>query len=203
MKKWPNRIVETTPEECIKALREAAEQLGESPTKAAYEELGLTPASGTIIRVMDGWNAAKEAAGLEIYRQGQSGGIRVQAKPEEIDLADGKEWEELTGHQRWYRKNLEYSRERKERRRRELTRWLYEYKRDECACERCGETHPGCLEFHHLNSDEKQYGVSEMANRGHAIENILEEIDECVVLCTNCHRKEHWTKPKPPTSSQS
>ena len=38
-----------------------------------------------------------------------------------------EEWDELTGHQRWYRKNLEYSTERKERRRRELTRWLCEY----------------------------------------------------------------------------
>ncbi|MFB6361996.1 MAG: homing endonuclease associated repeat-containing protein [Halobacteriales archaeon] len=195
--------METTPEECIEALRDAAEQLDESPTKAAYEELGMTPASGTIIRVMSSWNAAKQAAGLEPYRQGGSGGSRVQPKPDDVELADDEEWDELTGHQRWYRKNLEYSRERKERRRRELTRWLYEYKRDECKCERCGETHPGCLEFHHHDTEEKQFGVSEMANRGHSIDNILDEIEDCVVLCANCHRKEHWTEPDPPASSQN
>ncbi|ELY90615.1 hypothetical protein C483_11161 [Natrialba hulunbeirensis JCM 10989] len=44
----------TTEDECIEALREAAERLGESPTKAQYEELGLTPASATIIRTCGG-----------------------------------------------------------------------------------------------------------------------------------------------------
>ncbi|WP_394295529.1 homing endonuclease associated repeat-containing protein [Natrialba chahannaoensis] len=55
----------TTEDECIEALREAAERLGESPTKAQYEEIGLTPASATIIRTCGGWNDAKERAGLE------------------------------------------------------------------------------------------------------------------------------------------
>ncbi|WP_236039455.1 homing endonuclease associated repeat-containing protein [Haloarcula salinisoli] len=51
-------------DDCIRALREAADRLGESPTKADYEELGLTPASATIQRVMGSWNEVKEAAGL-------------------------------------------------------------------------------------------------------------------------------------------
>ena len=38
----------TTEDDCIRALREAADRLGESPSKAAYEDLGLTPASATI-----------------------------------------------------------------------------------------------------------------------------------------------------------
>lgn len=40
----------TTKAECLEALQRAAERLEESPTKAQYEELGLTPASATIIR---------------------------------------------------------------------------------------------------------------------------------------------------------
>jgi hypothetical protein len=80
-----------------------------------------------MIRVMGGWNASKEAADLTTSRQGEPGGSHVQSKSLDVDLAADEEWEELTGHQRWYRKNLEYSRERKERRRRELPRWLCEY----------------------------------------------------------------------------
>jgi len=46
--------MQRTETECLDALREAAERLGESPTKAAYEGLGLTPSSSTIIRVVGG-----------------------------------------------------------------------------------------------------------------------------------------------------
>lgn len=155
------------------------------------------------MRVMGGWNEAKVAAGLSTYRSGEGGGSEIQPKPGWVELPDEVEWEELSGHQRWYRKNLEYSRKRKERRRRELTWWLYEYKRDECECGRCGEAHPGCLEFHHLEVDQKEFGISRMVNRGHPIKNIRAEIERCVVLCANCHRKEHWAPPDQPSSSQN
>lgn len=183
-------------EECLDALREAAESLGKSPTKAEYESLGLRPASGTIMRRLGGWNEAKAAANLETYGQNDGGRPNPDPKPDWIELPDGTEWEELSGHQRWYLKNKEYSRLRKERRRRELVRWVYEYKRDNCECESCGETHPGCLEFHHVDEEEKEFDVSRRANRGHSIENIKKEIDRCVVLCANCHRKHHYEVPE-------
>jgi hypothetical protein len=187
----------TTPEECLDALWEAAERLEESPTKAQYEELGLQPASATIIRQVGGWNVAKEQAGLETYDRGLSGGDDVQPKPDWVELDEDKEWENLSGHQRWYRKNKDKSRARKERRRRRLCRWVYEYKRDECECTRCGEEHPGCLEFHHTNEEEKEFSVSQRANRGHSLDKIKTEIDRCVVLCANCHRREHYEIPPP------
>jgi hypothetical protein len=193
----------TTPEQCIDALLAAAERLGRSPSKAEYEALKQKPAAGTIMRVMGGWNVAKEAAGLNTYYQGECGGTEIRQKPDWVELDDGEEWEELNGQQRWYRKNREYSRVRKDRRRRELTYWLYEYKRDNCECERCGETHPGCLEFHHVNPEQKQFGISKMVNRGHSIENIEGEIDRCVLLCANCHRMEHWEPPDPPDQPES
>jgi hypothetical protein len=148
---------------------------------------------------LGGWNAAKEQADLETYEAGSlSGGGEVQPKPDWVDLDEGEEWADLSGHQRWYRKNREQSRARKERRRRRLCRWVYEYKRDECECTRCGAEHPGCLEFHHPNEAEKEFSVSRRASRGHSLENIRAEIDRCVVLCANCHRKEHYEVPPPP-----
>ena len=115
----------TTEGECIAALREAAERLGESPTKAQYEQLGLTPASGTIMRMLGGWNAAKEAAGLETNA---SYGSRVQPKPNDVDLPEGEDWDSLTQDQRWHYKNREWNAERSRRRRMRLRRWVYERK---------------------------------------------------------------------------
>jgi hypothetical protein len=51
--------VETSESECLDALREAAERLGESPTKQQYEDLGLRPAASTVIRVVGGGTRPK------------------------------------------------------------------------------------------------------------------------------------------------
>ncbi|WP_135821841.1 homing endonuclease associated repeat-containing protein [Halostella litorea] len=182
----------TTEEEYLDALSEAARELGESPTKAQYEELGLRPASATILRVMGSWNAAKEAAGLETFERGSLNEGEVQPKPDDVDLSD-REWRELSGYQRWYRKNRESEIRKKDRRRAELRRWLHVYKRDNCACERCGEGNPACLDFHHPG--EKDLGISAMVVYGYSKANIGEEINRCTVLCANCHRKEHYSVP--------
>ena len=193
----------TSEAECIRALREAADRLGESPTKAQYEALGLRPASATVVRTFGGWNAAKEAAGLETYEQHGSGGSDVLPKPGNVELPDGLHWEELNPQQRWYYKNRKRRIVVKRRRKQKLRRWFHDRKRDEYSCQRCGEDHPACLDFHHVG--EKDRGVAEMVNFGHSKESIQEETDRCVVLCANCHRKEHYEAPDPtaPSSSQN
>ena len=80
-----------TPEQCIDALLAATERLGKSPTMAEYDTLKQKPASGTIMRVMGGWNAAKEAAGLPTYDPGEGGGTEIQPKPDSVELPDGYE----------------------------------------------------------------------------------------------------------------
>lgn len=177
----------------IGALREAAERLGESPTKQQYEKLGLTPAASTILRVVGGWNEAKEKAGLTAYDRSEFGGTEIQPKPDEVELPEGLEWRELTGQQRWYYKNRERRIGRKEERRRELRQWLHAYKLKECECERCGEGHPACLDFHHFG--EKEFGIAEMVVYGYSRASIEGEIERCGVLCANCHRKEHYVDP--------
>lgn len=187
----------TTEAECLAALREAADRLGESPTKAEYEELGLTPASTTIRRVVGGWNEAKEAAGLQTFEQGENGGTDIRSKPDEIELPDGTEWKELTSQQRWYYKNREHRIEIKENRRRELKRWFYRVKRDEMECAECEEKRPPALDLHH--QDGKASDVSKMVNDGYSKSRIREEIDRCSVLCANCHRRKHYDGPDPST----
>jgi hypothetical protein len=39
--------------------------------------------------------------------------------------------------------------------------------------------------------------ISRMVNHGFSKESIQEEMDACVIICANCHRKEHYEVPDP------
>ena len=69
--------------------------------------------------------------------------------------------------------------------------WFDEYK-ETLKCSKCEENHPSCLEFHHLDPNEKESGVSEMVRKKIDKELIFKEIKKCEVLCSNCHRKLHY-----------
>jgi hypothetical protein len=183
--------METTEAECLDALREAADDLGESPTKAQYEELDLTPASATIIRQVGGWNEAKERAGLETNA---SRGSRVAPKPDDVDLPDGLVWEELSVDQRWHYRNREWNTERTLRRRARLRRWVNETK-GTVGCKRCGIEDPACLDHHHPEGVEKGMDIGTMITHGYGKDALTAEMEQCVVLCANCHRKEHHSPP--------
>lgn len=69
--------------------------------------------------------------------------------------------------------------------------WFTEYKKT-LKCSRCPENHPSCLDFHHINPQEKEFSISQKAWR-YSKERIMKEISKCIILCANCHRKEHWS----------
>lgn len=175
--------------DCIESLERVARELGESPTRAQYDDLGLTPAGGTIQRVFGSWNEAKRAAGLETYEQGGGADPTPDPKPEDVPLPDDVEWASLSANQRWYYKNREYDIERREERRRELQSWVREQKAASDGCERCDESHPATLEYHHPGSKFKS--ISAMVRDGHSRERMLDEMARCELLCANCHRKLH------------
>lgn len=177
---------------CIDALREAARQLGASPSKAEYERLGLTPASATIIRTLGGWNAAKEAAGLSTNA---STGSRAGPPPEGVAEDVREQWEQLSVDQRWHYRNREWNTERTLERRAELREWVDEQKSSN-GCRRCGESDPRCLDFHHRDSEEKDANVSQLIIEEATKERLGEEIEKCDVLCANCHRAEHVSPPE-------
>lgn len=71
--------------------------------------------------------------------------------------------------------------------RRELKKRAVEYKGGKCqACgySRCLEA----LDFHHRNSDEKEFAF---ARSVHSWSSVQAELDKCDLLCSNCHREEH------------
>jgi hypothetical protein len=65
----------------------------------------------------------------------------------------------------------------------------YIYSAKEC-CSRCPETTPICLDLHHVDPSTKKFTLSGKAHN-HSMEAIKAEIAKCIVLCANCHRKEH------------
>jgi hypothetical protein len=181
----------TTEAECFEALREAAERLEESPTKADYEDLGLRPASATIIRVVGGGNEAKEKADLDTN---PSTGTRVQPKTDHVAIPEDSEWDELSVDQRWHYRNVERNTERTLSRRQRLCTWANDHKRDR-GCHSCSETRPACLDFHHDQRDQKSMAVTDMITNGYGRETLRAEIAKCTVLCANCHRREHYETP--------
>lgn len=52
----------------------------------------------------------------------------------------------------------------------------------------CGESDIRCLDFDHIRG-EKDRNISRMVRDGYSLESIKREIEKCVVLCANCHRK--------------
>ena len=58
-------------------------------------------------------------------------------------------------------------------------------------CATCGEADIACLEFHHKDSTIKNGELSSMISK-FTYDEIMRELQNCTVLCSNCHRKLHW-----------
>lgn len=58
-------------------------------------------------------------------------------------------------------------------------------------CELCGYSkNRAALCFHHLDEDEKDFGLS--GNRFRNRDELKREIEKCVILCHNCHMEVHY-----------
>ncbi len=94
---------------------------------------------------------------------------------------------------RFYQRNKSYYTQKRQEKQKNIRSFLNDYKSN-LKCKRCPENHIGCLEFHHNDPEEKEICISNIAHTGWGEERILKEIDKCIVLCANCHRKLHWNK---------
>lgn len=65
---------------------------------------------------------------------------------------------------------------------------IQEYKR-KAGCFLCGETDPAALDFHHLDNSQKEDNIAELVLSRQKLE---KELEKCIVLCSNCHRKVHF-----------
>ncbi len=60
------------------------------------------------------------------------------------------------------------------------------------GCKVCGETHPACLDFHHRDPSTKLFTIGSSSKACKSRERVWAEIAKCDVICSNCHRKEHY-----------
>jgi hypothetical protein len=65
------------------------------------------------------------------------------------------------------------------------------------GCARCPERHPAALGFHHRDPEQKEFDVSTAISQCLSWARIMKEIEKCIVLCHNCHAKEHWAEATP------
>jgi hypothetical protein len=179
-----------TEEECIESLREAEEILGETPSGTQYKKLSLVPSHSTMMRKFGSWNEAKKKAGLDTLGKGDRNDTDIEPKPDDLELDSDEQWEELSPHQRCYRRNRDKRKNEKKERKKRIKIWFYNYKKKHCSCEKCGEEHPATLDFHHI--EDKEWNISAMVRGGYSKEKIKKEMEKCEVLCVNCHRKEHF-----------
>ena len=58
-------------------------------------------------------------------------------------------------------------------------------------CAKCGETRVWVLQFHHVNPEEKSFGISDGKNFHKSKEALIEEAKKTICLCANCHKEFH------------
>jgi transcription elongation factor Elf1 len=91
----------------------------------------------------------------------------------------------------WYPKNKERRMQLNAAWRAKVREQFYKYKKT-LRCIVCGENESACLDFHHVDPSNKDMAVGAMlSDQGPSLRRLMQEVDKCVVLCANCHRKHH------------
>jgi len=88
-----------------------------------------------------------------------------------------------------FQENKELYKLKHQKRRDEVKTFIESFKTE---CNKCGEDDKACLDFHHKNPNEKDGSMNEAVKNTWAKEKILKEINKCIILCSNCHRKLHF-----------
>jgi 5-methylcytosine-specific restriction endonuclease McrA len=83
-------------------------------------------------------------------------------------------------------------------RRNQMIKLMMEYlstRNNNYNCEICGDTDDyGFLEFHHVNPKDKDFDIASKAfswGIDKWVELLIPELDKCILLCPNCHKREH------------
>jgi hypothetical protein len=86
-----------------------------------------------------------------------------------------------------YKNNKKQYIDRNNRRQNEAKKYITDFKKNS-VCAICGEKRWWVLDFHH--NEDKLNNVGHLTSWG--INKVKEEIEKCMVLCSNCHRDLHY-----------
>lgn len=78
--------------------------------------------------------------------------------------------------------------ENKKKHRKQIHNLLEQIKSKGCCI--CGETDTCCLDFHHLYDKDFQISYGQDVS----FERLFTELEKCILVCSNCHRKIHAGK---------
>lgn len=90
----------------------------------------------------------------------------------------------------WYQNNREQILDKKKKKV-SYIRGMFKSIKAEHGCIICGEKDPSCIEFHHIDKETKEFGISDAIRNGYSIQRILNELAKCIPVCSNCHKKIH------------
>jgi hypothetical protein len=94
-------------------------------------------------------------------------------------------------HSNYSKTHKEEMKKRRTKKRSKIRDFLNEYKSYK-GCKKCGEKDFACLDFHHADEEKKNNNICKMVRKCYSIETIKKEIELCIILCANCHRKLHY-----------
>lgn len=89
-----------------------------------------------------------------------------------------------------YSENIDYYKD-KRRKQQKNGRDRYKNYKMECSCEICGESESCCLDFHHIDPSKKDIILSDKNVNFWSDERFKKELEKCMCVCSNCHRKLH------------
>lgn len=92
---------------------------------------------------------------------------------------------------KWFQANKEKQAKVQRDRRGGRAEFLRKYKIEQGGCSFCSEQESCCLDFHHLDPSKKEINPSRMARNTWPMARMLKELEKCIVVCSNCHRKIH------------
>jgi len=94
----------------------------------------------------------------------------------------------------YYKENKDRFRKHNKVNRLRNAEYIQEAKRNG-KCVSCGwNDHPCALDFHHIDPASKITEIASMTRGGSSIEKIQEEMNKCVLMCSNCHRIFHYNE---------
>ena len=70
-----------------------------------------------------------------------------------------------------------------------IKRYIKELKHRSKCC-MCGESDNCCLEFHHVNKENKCFSIGKIPHTA-TLEDVKKELAKTICVCANCHRKIH------------
>ena len=59
------------------------------------------------------------------------------------------------------------------------------------CCAKCGESRFYLLDYHHIDPSQKDNTIARMMVH-YNVDSTIQEIEKCVLLCSNCHREFHY-----------